>query len=367
MHLELGEISSLVVSSPEIAKEVLITHGLTFSGGPYLDAANMVTYDSSDIVLAPYGNYWRQVRKLCIVELLTPKRVLSFELIRQEEVSGLVESVSSNQGLPINLTKMIFSMTYGNTSRAAFENIYKDQESYSLVVEETVKLASGFSLPDMFPSSRLIRLISGYSRKLEGLFRRSDGILQGIVNEHRSILERGGTGEGEAKEDLVTVLLKTQQSAACGESEKSSTTADWAMTEMLRNPRVLKKAQNEVRRVFHGKTDMDEAGLKELEYLTSVIKNGGGLPPFVTAIGNGFIARSMGINTVSPEQHQAVALRVQLDNDFPTVIQNSLIIVRRAMDNQFNTGAIVQCTAAYPLVSTFRFGKSHCNGICFTL
>ncbi|KAK8478403.1 hypothetical protein V6N11_028423 [Hibiscus sabdariffa] len=186
-------------------------------------------------------------------------------------------------------------MTYGITSRAAFGNIYKDQESYSLVVEEIVKLASGFSLADMFPSSRLLRLISGYGRKLGGLFRRSDGILQGIVNEHRTRLERGGTGEGEAKEDSVTVLLKTQQRGDLEfpltdkeikaiiwvsmldftfleGSETSSTTVDWAMTEMLRNPRVLKKAQNEVRRVFHGKTDMDEAGLKELEYLTSVIK-----------------------------------------------------------------------------------------------
>ncbi|KAE8679036.1 putative Peptide chain release factor [Hibiscus syriacus] len=102
----------------------------------------------------------------------------------------------------------------------------------------------------------------------------------------------------------------------------------------------------------------------------------GGLPLFVTAIGNGFIAKSMGFqNNAGPEQHQAVAPRVQSDKsavfncridgyqdtlhnqanrqffrncvisgtvdfifgDSPTVIQNSLIIVRRPMINQFNT------------------------------
>ncbi|MBA0783751.1 hypothetical protein Gotri_001409, partial [Gossypium trilobum] len=59
---------------------------------------HVISYDSRDIVMAPYGNYWRQVRKICTVELLTAKRVQSFESIRQEEVSGLVKYISSNQG-----------------------------------------------------------------------------------------------------------------------------------------------------------------------------------------------------------------------------------------------------------------------------
>ncbi|PPS05839.1 hypothetical protein GOBAR_AA14804 [Gossypium barbadense] len=92
-----------------------------------------------DIVMAPYGNYWRQVRKICTVEPLTAKRVQSFESIRQEEVSDLVKYISSNQGSPINLTKKIFSMTYGITSRAAFSNICKGRDSYSIVVDEIMK------------------------------------------------------------------------------------------------------------------------------------------------------------------------------------------------------------------------------------
>ncbi|TYH43003.1 hypothetical protein ES332_D11G099300v1 [Gossypium tomentosum] len=110
------------------------------------------------------------------------------------------------------------------------------------------------------------------------------------------------------------------------------------------------------------------------------VKNGGGITTWQTAtfsaIGNGFIAKSVGFqNTAGPEKHQAVALRIQSDKsaffncridayqdtlynqanrqlfrncvisgtidfifgDSPTVIQNSLIIVRRPMDNQFNT------------------------------
>ncbi|KAK9025968.1 hypothetical protein V6N11_038821 [Hibiscus sabdariffa] len=293
MHLQLGETSNIVVSSPEIAKEVLITHGTVFAERPYVTAINTITYGYRDIAMAPYGNYWRQVRKICTVELLTAKRVKSFESIRQEEVSNLVQYVSSKEGSPINLSKKIFRSTYGITSRSAFgSSKYNDMDSYSSIVEEIVKLASGFSIADMYPSSRVLRLMSGMSKKLETLFEKSDKILQGIIDEHRGRLEGGRTGdEGEdVREDLITVLLKIQQlgelelplsdndikaiiwDVFSGGSETSSTIVDWAMSEMMKNPRVLKKAQNEVRDVCNGKGEVDEASIQELKYLALVIK-----------------------------------------------------------------------------------------------
>ncbi|KAB2049390.1 hypothetical protein E1A91_A13G178900v1 [Gossypium mustelinum] len=289
MHLQLGESSTIIVSSPEIAKEVMITHGIIFADRPYVAALDVLTYNSMDIAMTRYGNYWRQMRRICTVELLTAKRVQSFESIRQEQVSGLVKYISSNHGSPINLTKKIFSLTYRITSRAAFGNVCKEHDVYSSVVDDTIKLGSGFRLADMFPSVRVLERISGLRQKAEALFQKSDKILQGIINEHRASLERGLIGE-EVKEDLVTVLLKIQQLGGLefpltdkeikaiiwdmfsGGGETSSTSVDWAMSEMVRNPRVLKKAQNEVRQVCHGKGDVDEASIKELKYLALVIK-----------------------------------------------------------------------------------------------
>ena len=211
MHLQLGEISTIVVSSPEFAKEVLVTQGITFAQRPSVLASSMVTYHSKDIVMAAYGNYWRQVRKICTVELFTAKRVHSFQSIREEEVSALLKSMSSNEGLPINLSKKIFSLTYGIISRAAFGNKCKDQETFASIVQEIIKLASGFCLADMYPSFRVLQLISGMRQKLGTLHQKNDKILQGIINEHRERLEKGKKGDGEAKEDLITVLLKIQE------------------------------------------------------------------------------------------------------------------------------------------------------------
>ena len=64
-------------------------------------------------------------------------------------------------------------------------------------------------------------------------------------------------------------------------SETSSTTLDWAMAEMIKNPGVMKKAQDEVREVFSRKGSVDETGISEMKYLKSVVKETLRLhPPF---------------------------------------------------------------------------------------
>lgn len=55
-------------------------------------------------------------------------------------------------------------------------------------------------------------------------------------------------------------------------TETSGTTVIWAMTEMMRNPSVLAKAQAEVRETFKGKETFDEDVIEELKYLKQVVK-----------------------------------------------------------------------------------------------
>ena len=71
MHLQLGEISPIVVSSPRVAREVLKTNDLAFAQRPQLLVSKIVSYDDSDIAFAPYGDYWRQIR--IFLHVITPK------------------------------------------------------------------------------------------------------------------------------------------------------------------------------------------------------------------------------------------------------------------------------------------------------
>lgn len=46
----------------------------------------------------------------------------------------------------------------------------------------------------------------------------------------------------------------------------------WAMSELIKNPKAMEKAQTEVRKVFNVKGYVDETGLRQCQYLNSVIK-----------------------------------------------------------------------------------------------
>ncbi|KAF5474962.1 hypothetical protein F2P56_006814, partial [Juglans regia] len=85
MHLQLGEVSAVVATSPRIAREFLQTHDLALGKRQEVFAAKTLTYDGSDIVLSPFGDYWRQMRKVCVMELLSAKRVQSFSSLREVE------------------------------------------------------------------------------------------------------------------------------------------------------------------------------------------------------------------------------------------------------------------------------------------
>jgi cytochrome P450 len=55
-------------------------------------------------------------------------------------------------------------------------------------------------------------------------------------------------------------------------TDTSATTIGWAMSEMMKNPRVRIKAQAELREMFNGKEIISETDIEELPYLKLVIK-----------------------------------------------------------------------------------------------
>ncbi|KAK7407755.1 hypothetical protein VNO78_09810 [Psophocarpus tetragonolobus] len=292
MHLQLGEVFTIIVSSPHYAKEIMKTHDILFASRPKILASDILCYESTDIVFSPCGNYWRQLRKICTVELFTQKRVNSFKPVREEEFTNLIKMVGSHKELPMNFTEAVHISIYNIISRAAFGKKCKDQEEFISVVKEGALAVAGLNIGDLFPSAKWLQLVTGLRPKLQRLHRQIDRILEGIINEHKQANSEATEGQDEAEEDLVDVLLKFQDGSDSNQDicltinnikaiildifsaggDTAASTISWAMAEMIRDPRVMKKAQAEVRQVFNMKGRVDEICIDQLNYLKSVTK-----------------------------------------------------------------------------------------------
>jgi len=210
MHMQLGELSCIVVSSQDMAKEIMKTHDLNFANRPPLLAAEIITYGYKGMTFSPHGSYWRQMRKICTMELLTQKRVESFRLQREEELSNLVKDIILSEGSPINFSEKVDSLSYGLTSRTAFGAHVEGKERYRKLMKDVSKMAGGFSLADLYPSIGILQVLTGLRQRIEKLHSEMDEILENVVRRRREKNLETGDKE-ETGEDLVDVLLKLQK------------------------------------------------------------------------------------------------------------------------------------------------------------
>ncbi|KAL4193317.1 hypothetical protein AMTRI_Chr06g198800 [Amborella trichopoda] len=283
MFLQLGQVPTLVVSSPAMAKAVMKTHDLSFASRPHLTSTKNLLYNSSDIAFSPYGSYWRNMRKICILELLSIKRVESFRFVREEEVVRLMETIETSKGT-VNLSHLFLSLTNNITGRIAFGRSY---DKFYVLLNELQILLGGFSLGDLFPSMDWIDVLTGIQARQKKNFRELNAFIDLVIEDHLHPRTRASNPEFK---DFVDVLLEVQKQAeldfpftrdnlkavildmfAAG-TETSATVLEWTMTELMKNPNVMKKAQNEGRKVANGRQYLCDNDLCELEYLKLVMK-----------------------------------------------------------------------------------------------
>ncbi|KAL1810740.1 hypothetical protein ACET3Z_020805 [Daucus carota] len=293
MHLQLAEIPVLVVSSSSIAKEVMKTHDLAFSNRSQLQVSKIMLEGCKDVVFNEYDDYWRQMRKICTVELLTASKVNSFQSIREDEGWKLVESIKSSLDSPVNLTHKFGALANAITCRAAIGQRSKYQDELVHLIDTMTALGNGFDIADLFPSYGFLHNVSGIKSKLLKIRTQMHEIFHNIIKEHeekRASAKLDENGRVVGEEDLVDVLLRVQEKGGLqfpisskniqgiisdmltAGTDTAAVVLDWGMSELIRNPKVMEKAQAEVRKAFKGKTKIREADLQELTYLKLVIK-----------------------------------------------------------------------------------------------
>ncbi|KAL0417241.1 UNVERIFIED_CONTAM: cytochrome [Sesamum latifolium] len=128
MLLNFGAVPTLVVSSADAAREIMKTHDLIFADRPQSSISKRLLYNFKDVSVAPYGEYWRQLKSICVLQLLSNKRVQSFHSIREEETALLVKKIRKSS-FPVNLSEMFGELTNDVVCRSAFGRKFSEGEN----------------------------------------------------------------------------------------------------------------------------------------------------------------------------------------------------------------------------------------------
>ncbi|ONK54922.1 uncharacterized protein A4U43_UnF9680 [Asparagus officinalis] len=288
MRLKLGPQNLVVISSPSAAQEVTKSKDLSFASRPEVLATKIAAYNSSNISFCPYGPYWRQVRKIAVIELLSNNRVKSFFSLMREESMNLVQEISTKTRDPINLSEMFVRTANAVVCRAAYGSEGVDDERFLKSAEKLIRYASGFSLVDVWPKSWIAYLLDFPKVQLiKSVHRRVDAMMDRIIGEHQ---KRKSMDKNWKEEDLVDVMLRIKESGELdipltmnqvkavlldmffAGTDTTSTILAWAMSELCKNPKVMEKARQEIRQVLNNKLKIEEKDITDLHYLKLVIK-----------------------------------------------------------------------------------------------
>ncbi|KAJ0259171.1 hypothetical protein HA466_0055600 [Hirschfeldia incana] len=294
MHLKFGRLNTVIVSTPEAAREVLKTHDQTLSGRSPPNSILSINHHNVSVAWThPSSPHWRMLRRLSVTQLFSPQRVEATKALRVKKVQELVSFVNerseSEEAVDIArasfttvlniISNILFSVdlgSYGSGSNGFQDSVIGDTEA-----------AGRPDLANFFPFLAFLDL-QGNSKKMKICTERLFKVFRGFIDTKTAekslrsnpqdasnsdfldaILDLTVGDEAELDNNDIEHLLLDMFIAG---TDTTSSTVEWAMAELLSNPETMAKAQAEIGRMIGQNGLVQEPDISELPYVQAVVK-----------------------------------------------------------------------------------------------
>ncbi|KAK6791745.1 hypothetical protein RDI58_010826 [Solanum bulbocastanum] len=156
---------------------------LFFSSRPYSEVSQYIFYDQRNLVSSKYGPYWRNMSKLCTLQLLSNAKIHSFQSMRKQELEILVDFLKQHRGIVVDLTDKISSLSANMFCLIIFGKYMDEDLGINEFVKETMCTAARPKLGDYIPFFGVFDL-QGLSRRMKELAKPLDEFLERVIDEH---------------------------------------------------------------------------------------------------------------------------------------------------------------------------------------
>ncbi|XP_058735195.1 geraniol 8-hydroxylase-like [Vicia villosa] len=301
MTLKLGQVTTIVASSPYMAKQILQTHDHALSNRIILNAITVYDHHKYNMAFLPIAPLWRDLRKIFNNELFSNKTLDASKGIRFEKLKKFLNDIneSSLVNEAVNIGNMAFKTAINLLSNTIFSlDLVQSTDSAGDFKELVVNILEESGKPniaDLFPALNM------FDFDLQGIKRRNAvyagkilDVFQRLVDERLKVREVQGF---DTNNDMLSNLLNIAQDNSqemniakiphvsltlfVAGTDTISSNLEWAMTELLKNEKIMAKAKQELEQIIGKGKPVEESDIGNLPYLQAIIKETFRLHPSV--------------------------------------------------------------------------------------
>lgn len=300
MAFSLGDTRAVITCNPDVAKDILCNS--VFADRPIKESAYSLMFNRA-MGFAPYGVYWRTLRRIAATHMFCPKQISFGQRQRAKIASQMVEMISNNYNNSnaghvgqntaafsvreilklASLTNMMESV-FGRRYDLATASLNREAAELSQLVQEGYELLGKLNWSDHLPwlgSFDLQRI----RERCSGLVPRVNRFVSRIISEHRIQEHKQEVGNSRGQ-DFVDVLLTLDGHDKLSDADMvavlwemifrgTDTVAvliEWILARLVLHPDIQSKVQDELDRVVGKSRPLMESDIPSLGYLQAVIK-----------------------------------------------------------------------------------------------
>ncbi|AES79992.2 putative geraniol 8-hydroxylase [Medicago truncatula] len=378
MTLKLGTLTTIVISSPQLAKQVLHENSQIFSNRTVPHAIHALDHNKFSLGWLPTLALWKKLRKICATKVFSTKMLDSTKNIRQQKLQVLLDYVKEkcNKGEAFDIGEAVFTTVLNSVSNTFFsmDLAHSTPDEKSQVFENILRglseLSGTSNIADFFPILRPLdpqRLYAKMAIHLGSLCE----IIGGIIEERRAskidsdqvcndVLDSLLNNDGETIFDQLSPkeMFHLLPDLFAAGIDTTSSTIEWIMVELLRNPSNMTKARTELSKVIGKDEIIEESDIFKLPFLQAVVKETFRLHPPAPLLVPHKCDESVNILGFNVPKNAQVIVNVWAMGRDPTIWKNP---------NMFMPERFLECDINYKgnhfELIPFGAGKRICPGL----
>ncbi|KAF8413385.1 hypothetical protein HHK36_001366 [Tetracentron sinense] len=280
MAFSLGETRVIITCNPDVAKEIL--NNSVFADRPVKDSAHSLMFNRA-IGFAPYGVYWRTLRRIAAIHLFSPKQINGSESQRSEIAAQIVSIFGARSG-EILVRDTLKRASLNNMMYSVFGRKYELGSSINETDELSELVEEGYELLGKLNWSDHLPWLAGFDP--QNIRFRCSKLVPKVYRFVNRIIAQHKTQPGERNRDFVDVLLSLQASEKLSDpdivtilwemifrgTDTVAVLIEWILARMVLHPDIQSKVHEELDRVVGKSPVVMESDIPAMVYLLAVVK-----------------------------------------------------------------------------------------------